>query len=151
MAKFSFLPPFALYQHPLRNKMTSIALNPLLTGPALALFTMYGDRATELLRRYPVLANLPTAKILKWLLALGLIRSANRWMNSLASELGCVQLASNVPDLHLVNNWVAKADTARWNWPKEIAVVTGGANGIGLCKFAFSSKISLISSRLLQW
>ena len=66
--------------------MTSVALNPLLTGPALALFTMYGEQVTEALRRYPVLANLPTAKILKWLLALGLLRSANRWMNRLASE-----------------------------------------------------------------
>ena len=60
--------------------------------------------------------------------------------------MSLVKLASTVPDLHVVNNWVAKADTARWNWPKEIAVVTGGANGIGLCKFVFSSKISLIAS-----
>lgn len=37
-----------------------------------------------------------------------------------------------MPELPAVNNWVRKADTGRWDWPKEIAVITGGAAGIGL-------------------
>ena len=32
----------------------------------------------------------------------------------------------------LVNHWIRKSDIARWNWPKEIAVVTGGSGGFGL-------------------
>lgn len=30
-----------------------------------------------------------------------------------------------------INRWSLKNDKAKWNWSKEIAVVTGGSGGIG--------------------
>ncbi|KAI3396661.1 hypothetical protein diail_11838 [Diaporthe ilicicola] len=55
--------------------------------------------------------------ILKALIGLGIARTINRALNSLAT-----------------NNWrVSSSPPAGiWNWPKEIAVVTGGCSGIGL-------------------
>ena len=31
-----------------------------------------------------------------------------------------------------LNNWKWSADTQKWKWPREVAVVTGGCSGIGL-------------------
>jgi all-trans-retinol dehydrogenase (NAD+) len=31
------------------------------------------------------------------------------------------------------NKWFWKHDASNWNWDKEIAVVTGGSQGIGAC------------------
>ncbi|KAI9711293.1 MAG: hypothetical protein M1820_002280 [Bogoriella megaspora] len=60
-------------------------------------------------------ANVERAKsVLKWLLALGIIRRANTYLNSWAE-----------------NGWQALTKKGEWNWNREIAVITGGANGIG--------------------
>lgn len=54
--------------------------------------------------------------VLKALVGLSIVRALNRALNSLAT-----------------NNWRASSSppAGRWDWPKEIAVVTGGCNGIG--------------------
>lgn len=31
------------------------------------------------------------------------------------------------------NRWIWKSDRSDWNWPSEVAVVTGGSAGIGAC------------------
>lgn len=69
----------------------------------------------ELLRKLPYQiapASLITA--LKWLLALSLTRYASSTLSGIA-----------------LNNWRVFADTKRWNWSEEVAVVTGGCSGIG--------------------
>lgn len=55
--------------------------------------------------------------VLKALVGLGVARALNRALNSLAT-----------------NNWRISSSppTGSWDWPKEIAVVTGGCSGIGL-------------------
>lgn len=55
--------------------------------------------------------------VLKALIGLGIARTLNRALNSLAT-----------------NNWRISSSppTGSWDWPKEIAVVTGGCSGIGL-------------------
>lgn len=51
---------------------------------------------------------------LKWLLAIGLIRKANKVLSDWAD-----------------NKWIWKDDKSVWHWETEVAVVTGGSNGIG--------------------
>lgn len=51
---------------------------------------------------------------LKWVLALRVVGGANRALNALA-----------------LNNWRVWAQTGRWQWEREVAVVTGGCSGIG--------------------
>lgn len=51
---------------------------------------------------------------LKWLLALSLTKYVSSTLSGIA-----------------LNNWKVFADTSRWNWSEEIAVVTGGCSGIG--------------------
>ncbi|KAL9090909.1 MAG: hypothetical protein Q9165_005117 [Trypethelium subeluteriae] len=92
------------------------ALSPVVTGSLLYILT----RGPEPLRR-PLInilstpANVERAKsVLKWLLALGLLGRVNSWLNSWAE-----------------NGWQLYGDKKRWNWNKEIAVITGGSNGIG--------------------
>lgn len=54
--------------------------------------------------------------ILKALVGLSIVRTLNKALNSLAT-----------------NNWRTSSlpPAGQWDWPKEIAVVTGGCNGIG--------------------
>jgi 3-oxoacyl-ACP reductase-like protein len=51
---------------------------------------------------------------LRWVLVLGLVQETNAWLNRLAE-----------------NNWRFTNDKKTWNWTEEVAVVTGGSNGIG--------------------
>lgn len=86
--------PLVPYNHPAHRLMTvdmaALLLNPAIVGPALAINHRYG---AELIKRYPILgyfnrypmiAAVPVLKILKWLLALGLLKSVNRYLNNLA-------------------------------------------------------------------
>ncbi|KAF2443650.1 dehydrogenase/reductase SDR family member 8 precursor [Karstenula rhodostoma CBS 690.94] len=54
-------------------------------------------------------------KLLRWLLALGVVRTVNKKLNHLALNA------------YRINN-----EKKRWNWKEEVAVVTGGCSGIGL-------------------
>ena len=99
--------------------LAAFALNPTITGSLL-----YGlsrappqirERLLRLLERSPVKINIvKLIKVLNWLLAIGLVKKVNDSLSSLA-----------------LNQWQRKSDKLRWNWPKEIAVVTGGCSGIG--------------------
>jgi all-trans-retinol dehydrogenase (NAD+) len=52
--------------------------------------------------------------LLKVFIALGLIRNASSLLTSVA-----------------LNNWQWRSDKHKWEWSKEVAVVTGGCSGIG--------------------
>ncbi|KAF1956980.1 NAD(P)-binding protein [Byssothecium circinans] len=53
-------------------------------------------------------------RVLHWLLALCLVREINSLLNAWAE-----------------NKWLFKNHKSSWDWPNEIAVVTGGSGGIG--------------------
>ncbi|KAF2087215.1 NAD(P)-binding protein [Saccharata proteae CBS 121410] len=99
--------------------VASFAFNPLVTGVLLFALTKAPPSIQEPLLQQ--LAKLPGAvspervvKTLKWLLALGTVGRVNGWLNGLAT-----------------NSWALKSDRSKWDWQKEIAVVTGGCSGIG--------------------
>jgi 3-oxoacyl-ACP reductase-like protein len=52
--------------------------------------------------------------LLKWFLAVGLLWQTNAILSRWAE-----------------NRWSWRTDRSGWNWEKEVAVVTGGSNGIG--------------------
>lgn len=92
-------------------------LNPVITGPLLYILTkgpeQYQEPILHALGPYLSAKLLPGAiTALKWLFALGIIRPVHEFLNELAN-----------------NNFRWKAEV--YDWPNEIAVVTGGANGFG--------------------
>jgi all-trans-retinol dehydrogenase (NAD+) len=92
-------------------------LNPVITGPLLYILTkgpeQYQQPILQALGPYLAAKVLPGAiTALKWLFALGIIRPVHEFLNELAN-----------------NNFRWKAEV--YDWPNEIAVVTGGANGFG--------------------
>jgi 3-oxoacyl-ACP reductase-like protein len=54
------------------------------------------------------------ARMLQWALVACLVRDINSTLNAWAE-----------------NRWMFTTDKSSWQWPKELAVVTGGSNGIG--------------------
>ncbi|KAJ9640912.1 hypothetical protein H2199_005580 [Coniosporium tulheliwenetii] len=91
-----------------------LALSPYVTGAALLILRYGPDSVREELTRF--LGNnlhlLSTS--LKWLLALGLTSKINSLLSRWAE-----------------NKWIWKNEKTSWKWDSEIAVVTGGSNGIG--------------------
>lgn len=55
-------------------------------------------------------------RVLQWSLAAWAIVEANSVLNRWAE-----------------NRWIWKDDKSNWDWPNEVAVVTGGSAGIGAC------------------
>lgn len=49
------------------------------------------------------------------------------------STLWAVFEVNSVLNRWAENRWVWKNDTSNWDWKNEIAVVTGGSQGIGAC------------------
>lgn len=96
------------------KRLNALALEPVVTAPLLAA-VLYLRRSDNLLKIPPVLrtllSSLKTVKALSVLLGLGLAGTLSEWLSD-----------------RVRNNWNVD-DT--WDWPKEIAVVTGGAGGIG--------------------
>ncbi|KAL2161761.1 hypothetical protein VTH06DRAFT_7544 [Thermothelomyces fergusii] len=102
-----------------------LVLSPLLTGPLLYSFTHYPDVVRQVLaavaRHLPEqaaapLSSLPNSTaitVLQVLVGLGLVRTVNGALNTMAA-----------------NSWRLTAAPG-WDWPNEIAVVTGGSSGIG--------------------
>jgi len=85
-----------------------VLLNPIITGPLLYLLTQGPEQYKQLgpyLSAGAIIA-------LKCLFALGIIHPINNFLNELAN-----------------NNFRWKVEV--YDWPNEIAVVTGGANGFG--------------------
>ncbi|KAF2812337.1 NAD(P)-binding protein [Mytilinidion resinicola] len=91
------------------------AFSPYVTGPLLLLLA--GAPASirdPVLLRIPIKYHATIIKSLKWLFALGLLRKANRVLSDWAD-----------------NKWLWNDDKSVWDWKKEVAVITGGSNGIG--------------------
>lgn len=91
-------------------------LSPVVTGTLLYILTRGPPSLRNpLVRRFSSsvqIARLITS--LKWLFALGLGRQVNSLLSTWAR-----------------NRWQWKSDKVAWKWNEEVAVVTGGSNGIG--------------------
>ncbi|ATY62992.1 dehydrogenase/reductase SDR family [Cordyceps militaris CM01] len=112
---------YALEHSPIAKAVGAVAgltLNPLVTGALLAfLVRAPADVLAQTLQRasLPADYDLSTAKtVLKVLLGIGLTRTVNRKLSDMAA-----------------NAW-RWGPAPGWDWPREIAVVTGGCSGIGL-------------------
>lgn len=95
------------------------ALNPAVSGAILFALTQapasVRDPIVDALQQYISAANLDrTVTALKWIFGLGLYRVASNFFGDLAQ-----------------NNFRLRSEKHRYDWPKEIAVVTGAASGFG--------------------
>lgn len=104
----------------LLGTVPKVIFNPVIVGPLLWTLTRAPASIRErlinsvaILRDQEKLANI--IKTLKWFLALGVAGKVNAKLNDVA-----------------LNAWRLKSEKNRWQWNKEIAVVTGGCSGIGL-------------------
>lgn len=98
---------------------TRLAITPALTGAMLFALTAAPDSFRD-----PLLAKLREhlsaqtiargITALKWLCGLGLARFANEWFSELAQ-----------------NNFRLTSEKHRYDWPKEVAVITGATGGFG--------------------
>lgn len=96
-----------------------IALNPVVTSALLWILTKAPISVRARLTNRIAILRDPRrveqiVKALKWCLAFGVTGAVNRKLNQVALNGG---------------RW--GSETARWNWNKEVAVVTGGCSGIG--------------------
>ncbi|POR35277.1 Short-chain dehydrogenase/reductase 2 [Tolypocladium paradoxum] len=105
-------PPFKALHY-----LQQALLSPVLSGPLLlALVATPESVRRAVLRRLslPPTFDVGVAEaVLQVLLGLGLVRCVNNALNSMAA-----------------NCWRMRAAKG-WDWPKEVAVVTGGCSGIG--------------------
>ncbi|OAA50294.1 short-chain dehydrogenase/reductase 2 [Metarhizium rileyi] len=99
------------------QSLSDTILSPYFSGPLLAALLYAPDHVKqELLQRLPAKFDVDIAKsVLQVLLGIGIVKTINKGLNSMAA-----------------NSW--RATVAKgWDWPGEIAVVTGGCSGIGYC------------------
>ncbi|KAH8168037.1 hypothetical protein CIB48_g233 [Xylaria polymorpha] len=115
---------FSPLVHGLRESLHNLLLSPLSSGPLLFAVTYAPDAVrrivSDFISRLPGLrvppANLDlstAAKVLRVIFVLSVARRLNQVLNTVAS-----------------NSWRLTASKG-WDWPNEIAVVTGGSSGIG--------------------
>ncbi|KAF2170035.1 hypothetical protein M409DRAFT_19648 [Zasmidium cellare ATCC 36951] len=104
--------------------MSRLFVTPALTGALLFALTASPESFREpllaQLKQYLSATNIArTITALKWLLAIGLASDAHAWLSEFAQ-----------------NNFRLQSEKHRYDWPKEIAVVTGGTGGFGslMCK-----------------
>ncbi|KAK0282405.1 hypothetical protein LTR57_011934 [Friedmanniomyces endolithicus] len=107
-------------------------LNPLLTAPIWLALTapQTRDQLLPHLSQYLSHTSIErTTTALKWLSILGLTRLANRLLNDLAE-----------------NNFRLSSERHRYDWPREIALVTGGTGGFGtlICKALAAKGLTVI-------
>ncbi|KAJ4378651.1 hypothetical protein N0V86_005521 [Didymella sp. IMI 355093] len=98
--------------------LSHLALNPALSATLLYVLTQSPASLRARLSRVNALRD-PTqhakiVRVLKWCLALGVLKHVNRALNRLA-----------------LNNYRVRSTAAQWQWDREVAVVTGGCSGIG--------------------
>lgn len=93
--------------------LTAVLLQPILTGAALFASIRYHAHTEKVVLNVfsGAVSSSGLIKSLKYLLGLGILYRLNRWSNRLA-----------------VNNFTSDS---KWNWEKEIVLVTGGSSGIG--------------------
>lgn len=98
------------------NEMRGLIFGPISAGILLYLLTAASFPATGSPYRLPLSAKKRALLVhfLKWLLALSVLRLVNDWLNRWAE-----------------NNWTWRKEKATWQWENEVAVITGGSNGIG--------------------
>jgi len=101
------------------SSLVKLSLNPVVSGALLLALTQAPASVREplidALRPYISPINLDrTVTGLKWLFGLGLYGIASKWLGDLAQ-----------------NNFRLRSERHRYDWPKEIAVVTGAASGFG--------------------
>ncbi|KAH7073658.1 hypothetical protein BKA63DRAFT_415911 [Paraphoma chrysanthemicola] len=97
----------------------NVALNPLISGALLYILTKGPPSLrSQLVDRIAALRDpkrhAQIIKALKWFLALGVTGVVNRQLNNAALNAG---------------RWTS--EKKRWNWDREVAVITGGCSGIG--------------------
>jgi len=97
----------------------ALAMNPMVTGTLHYLLTKAPDRfrlpiLALLNRRFSQVTVTRLIKAIKVLWLLGTVNQVNARLNAWA-----------------LNNWQWTPRKDKWNWNWEIAVVTGGCNGIG--------------------
>lgn len=97
--------------------VTRCALEPLVTGPLLGLLLYAPAQVCERVSEtafFPHNLDLGSLiRVLGVLAVVGVVRKTNTALNAWAT-----------------NNWQIQAGRG-WNWPSEVAVVTGGCSGIG--------------------
>lgn len=108
--------PFRAFQ-----RLNAALQSPFLSGPLLAALALTpADVKHDLLRQLPFLPAVVSVelveKAVRVLFGLGLVKTLNRALSSLAA-----------------NNYRLPTAAPGWDWPNEVAVVTGGASGIGQC------------------
>ena len=57
------------------------------------------------------------------------------WLKRLGGVLfvtGLLNISNRVLNTLALNGWALRSDRSQWDWPQEVAVVTGGCSGIGL-------------------
>ncbi len=101
------------------NVVKNAPLSPAVTGALLYLLTKAPEQARkpalEQLSRVISQTNIGrTITALKWLLALGIARNVHVFLSEIAQ-----------------NNFRLRSEKSKYDWPKEIAVVTGAASGFG--------------------
>ncbi|RMZ15686.1 hypothetical protein D0860_01448 [Hortaea werneckii] len=97
----------------------NVALNPFVTAPLFAILALGPDQVREpllqQLRQHLSADTISKAvSTLKWLSVVGGARYAHQFFNELAQ-----------------NNFRFSSEKHRYNWPREIAVITGAAGGFG--------------------
>ena len=97
----------------------NVPFSPAITGGLLFALTKapekYRGAILDRLREYLSPKSIARAvTTLKWLFALGLARNFHLWLSDIAQ-----------------NNFRIRSERHRYDWPKEIAVVTGAASGFG--------------------
>jgi all-trans-retinol dehydrogenase (NAD+) len=104
---------------PLRSALQQTQ-NPVLTGPLFWALTKGPAALREPLLNLLGKALSPTnvgrfITALKWTFYIGIISKVNQALNDWAT-----------------NNWQWKTEKDKWDFKREVAVVTGGCSGIGL-------------------
>jgi NAD(P)-dependent dehydrogenase (short-subunit alcohol dehydrogenase family) len=99
------------------QSLSAAVQSPYFTGPLLAALLYAPDNIKQqVLQHLPASFNMDVAqKVLQVLLGLGALKALNQGLSSMAA-----------------NSWRVAAAKG-WDWPREIAVVTGGCSGIGYC------------------
>lgn len=97
----------------------NVPLSPAVTGALLFALTKAPERLRQpLLQKLGEYASASTIAraitALKWLCALGVARNLHIWLSNIAQ-----------------NNFRLRSEKHRYNWPNEVAVVTGSASGFG--------------------
>jgi all-trans-retinol dehydrogenase (NAD+) len=103
----------------LTSSISQAALNPVVTTALLYILTKGPEQLrSQLTSRIAALRDprryAQIVKALKWCLAFGTVGVINKQLNHIALNAGRL-----------------RSEKARWNWSREIAVITGGCSGIG--------------------